>query len=92
MTNYIAEFESYLVRCIGALAIMRLAIDPYPILLMDEEIYFRSSDTLTEPYNEEFVKNILTSGNNRFQKTEIYKLHYEHHIQKKRSSIVLQIL
>jgi hypothetical protein len=85
VTNYIAEFESYLVRCIGALAIMRLAIDPYPILLMDEEIYFRSSDTLTEPYNEEFVKKyiglqVITD----FKKTEIYKLHYEHHIQKEK--------
>ena len=33
--KFIKKFEEYLQRCIGVVAVMRLAIDPFPILLMD---------------------------------------------------------
>ena len=55
---FLEEFSRYIISCIGALAILRLIIDPLPVLLMDEEIYSRTGDILTEPYSDEFVKNI----------------------------------
>lgn len=80
--NYISEFESYIVKAIGALAVMRLAIDPYPILLMDEEIYMRTGDTITEAYSESFVtKYIDTKVLEAYKCTEIYMGYYEHYIQ-----------
>jgi len=57
--GFIRTFENYLQRCIGVVAIMRLAIDPFPILLMDEEILYRCFDSMTEPYSEEFVEKYI---------------------------------
>ena len=35
---FISDFQYYLEKCIGVVAVMRLAIDPFPVLLMDDEI------------------------------------------------------
>ena len=57
--NIVSDFEEILNVAIGAVAMYRLAIDPLPIILMDEELMMRSGDFLTRPYSEEFVdKNI----------------------------------
>lgn len=47
---FIKNFEYYLKRSIGVVAVMRLAIDPFPILMMDEEILYRCFDSMTDPY------------------------------------------
>lgn len=47
--SFINTFEKYLQRCIGIVAVMRLAIDPFPVLLMDEDILYRCFDSLTAP-------------------------------------------
>lgn len=57
--TFIRTFEQYLHRCIGVVAVMRLAIDPFPILLMDEEILYRCFDTLTEAYSNDFVEKYI---------------------------------
>lgn len=76
--NFIKRFEEYLQRCIGIVAVMRLAIDPFPILLMDEEILYRCFDSMTEPYSEEFVtKYIGEETLNNYKETEIYIGTYE---------------
>ncbi|PWW02505.1 hypothetical protein DFQ01_109130 [Paenibacillus cellulosilyticus] len=73
MTPYHDEFIYLLERCIGAVSILRLAIDPFPVLLMDEEIYMRAGDTLTEPYTEEFVVKYIGSENiEAYKRTELY--------------------
>lgn len=72
--NLVEDFEKYLIVCIGAVAIYRLSIDALPVVLMDEEMLFRSSDFITAPYSEEFVEKYIGLDNLRdFKKTEIYK-------------------
>lgn len=53
------RFLYHLEKCIGAVAILRLCVDPFPVLLMDEEIYLRTDDTITEPYSEKFIEQYI---------------------------------
>ena len=76
--EFIFEFEKHLKECVSIIAVMRLAIDPFPILLMDEEILYRSFDSMTEPFSFTFVeeyigKNTITA----YKTTEIYQVAYE---------------
>jgi len=72
--KFINTFEYYLKRCIGIVAVMRLAIDPFPILLMDEDILYRCFDSMTDPYSEKFVKEYITQHTlDAYKKTDIYK-------------------
>ncbi len=86
LTNfYLSEFKTYIEICIGSVAIMRLAIDPYPILLMDPEIYHRSFDSMTDAYTEEFVEKYI--GNqvlSKYKKTDFYISYYEQHMQEEK--------
>ena len=73
----ISEYESYLKKCIGIVAIMRLAIDPFPILLLEDEIYNRTNDLITDPYNRDFVSEYIGEDNlNDYKKTDLYINHY----------------
>lgn len=73
LDGFVKSFEAYLQRCIGVVAVMRLAIDPFPILLMDEEILYRFFDSMTEPYSEEFVeKYIGDTIISQYKNTDIY--------------------
>lgn len=75
--DYIKEFINYLKICIGAVAVFRLGIDPMPILLMDEDIYFRTEDMLTTPFSKEFVEEYIGLDHiNSYMKTAFYKEHY----------------
>ena len=38
---------------------MRLAIDPFPVLLMDEDILYRCFDSMTEPYSSKFANEYI---------------------------------
>lgn len=89
MNKEIQRFEENVTFCIGTVAVMRLAIDPFPILLMDEDIFYRTGDTITSPYSIEFVKEYI--GINvieEYKKTSIYQNHYRDICQKERKSIV----
>ena len=57
--QFINTFESYLQRCIAVVAVMRLAIDPFPVLLMDEEILYRCFDSMTDPYSNDFIEKYI---------------------------------
>lgn len=71
--SFVHAFESYLQRCIGVVAVMRLAIDPFPILLMDEDILYRCFDSMTEPYSENFVKEYIGIPTiDQYKQTELY--------------------
>ena len=57
----------------GIVAIMRLAIDPFPILLMDEEILYRCFDSITDPYSEKFVDTYIGETIvDEYKKTRFY--------------------
>ncbi len=71
------KFESYLKDCIGTVAIMRLSIDPFPILLNDEEIYYRTGDTVTSAYSDNFISKYIGEEHiKNYKNTELYIQHY----------------
>ena len=70
----VSDFEETLKVAIGAVAMYRLAIDPLPIILMDEELMLRSGDFVTRPYSVEFVDKYIGSNNiELYKQTEIYQ-------------------
>lgn len=85
--NFIKNFEKHLKVCIGIVAVMRLAIDPFPVLLMDEEILFRCFDSMTEPYSESFVSEYIEDKTlNSYLSTELYKSTYNSFINKEKKT------
>lgn len=75
--GFISEFEKYLKECIGVVAVMRLAADPFPILLMDGEILYRCFDSMTEPYSQEFVDEYIGEKTiESYKQTTIYQAAY----------------
>lgn len=73
---------------------MRLAIDPYPVLLMDEDILLRCFDSMTEAYKNEFVEKYITKETlEDYRKTEMYVNHYNGHIiEEKKNYAVFDIM
>lgn len=76
--NFINNFEFYLKKCIGVVAVMRLAADPFPVLLMDNEILYRCFESITEPYSQNFVNEYIgVETIEKYKKTNIYQGTYE---------------
>ena len=71
------EFEDNILSSIRIVAIMRLVIDPFPLLLADEELYFRSPNILTYPFNERLLEVIGEKSLAEFKSTELYKSYEE---------------
>ncbi len=72
------DFISSLEISISAIAIHRLVIDPLPILLMDESIYKKSGDMLTEPFSEDFLNKYLSNYIDQFKDTQMYVDYYNY--------------
>lgn len=80
-------FEKHLKQCIGIVSVMRLAIDPFPILLMDKEILYRCFDSITEPYTESFVEEYIGIDIiDCYKKTKIYTGLYDSFMQNEKKS------
>ena len=94
LDEFTKAFETYLQRCIGVVAVMRLAIDPFPVLLMDEEVLYRCFDSMTEPYSEEFVdKYIGRATIKQYEQTDIYIETYESLMkEEKKSEVVFDVM
>jgi len=74
----IERFTYYLETLIGTVAILRLTIDPIPVLLMDEEMNYRLPDLLTEPYDTNFImKYIGEKYIEDYKNTQLYKAFYD---------------
>jgi hypothetical protein len=92
--DFINNFEYYLKKCIGIIAVMRLAIDPFPVLLMDEEILYRCFDSMTDPYSikfaEEYIgKNTLDS----YKKTNLFIGTFDSFVnEEKKTSVVFNVV
>lgn len=69
----LVKFENNLISSIRIVAIMRLVIDPFPLLLADEEIYYRSPNILTYPFNERLLEVIGEKSIAEFKNTDVYK-------------------
>ncbi|OMD81165.1 MULTISPECIES: hypothetical protein [Paenibacillus] len=84
-TRFHSEFTKLTEKSIGAIAVLRLAIDPFPVLLMDEEIYTRTGDMLTEPYSQVFVERYIGLDNiEAYKHTEFYSSHYQSFMKNKK--------
>ena len=57
--RFMTDFEDYFIKCTGVVAVMRLAIDPFPVLLMEEEVLYRCYDSITNPYSTDFVDEYI---------------------------------
>lgn len=91
---FIENHVDFLEKTIGIIAVMRLAIDPYPVLLMDEEILLRCFDSMTEAYKNEFVEKYITNETLKdYKKTEMYINHYNRHsTEEKKNYAVFDIM
>jgi hypothetical protein len=92
--SFTKNFIGYVKQCIGTVAVMRLAIDPMPILLNDEEIYARTGDMMTFPYSDEFIKEYIgLDAIQKYKKTETYCNYYDHFMhEEKKSEVVTSIV
>lgn len=92
--NFIKNFQYYLEQSIGVVAVMRLAIDPFPVLLMDDEILYRCFDSMTEPYSPEFIeKYIGTSTLEAYKQTDLYAGTYDSFIgDEKKNEAVFSVM
>ncbi len=71
------DFNRYVIKCIGAVAVYRLAIDPLPVLLAQEDMLYKIPGILTAPYSKEFISEYI--GEKHIQKyfqTIIYQEYY----------------
>jgi len=76
------DFEQAIIKCIGAVAVFRLAIDPMPLLLNDNEIYVRTPQLMTDPYSDKFLDKYIGEHHiNSYKQTQLYQDHYEHFIR-----------
>lgn len=93
-TVLIKDFENCLISCIGAIAVFRLAIDPFPVLLMDYEIYSRTDDLLTESYSDGFViKYVGQKAIEAYKQTKVYRTYHEHFMnEEQRQPCVLDVI
>lgn len=91
---FIENYVYFLEKTIGIIAVMRLAIDPYPVLLMDEDILLRCFDSMTEAYKNAFVEKYITKETlEDYKKTEMYVNHYNGHIiEEKKNYAVFDIM
>ena len=61
----------------GAVAVFRLAIDPFPLLLADDSIYKRTGQLMTEGYSEDFLEKYIGLNHiEAYRQTELYKSYY----------------
>ena len=85
---FIENFEYYLKKCIGIVAVMRLAGDPFPILLMDEEILYRCFDSMTDAYAQDFVDEYIGKDTvEAYKKTDMYKGVYSSFIDDEKKNL-----
>lgn len=68
------DFEEYFRRVLSVCAILRLAVDPFPILLEDPECERRFPDPLTMPFSDDFISECLGDELvEQFMRTDYYR-------------------
>lgn len=67
------EFENHFLRSIRILAIMRLIVDPLPLLITDDEIYYRCPQIIFFPFSDEMLSVIGQESIDEFKQTDTYK-------------------
>jgi len=67
------EFENHFLRSIRILAIMRLIVDPLPLLITDDEIYYRCPQIIFFPFSDKMLSTIGQKSIDEFKQTDTYK-------------------
>lgn len=79
ITRLTDDFETILRDTITAVALYRLVIDPYPILMLDEDIVMRMPDLMAESFPRSFVERYFSEDYvERYKGTKIYKGYYDY--------------
>ena len=73
------DYETILHDSITAVALYRLVIDPYPILMLDEDIIRRMPDLMAESFSSSFVEKYISEEYvERYRQSKIYKGYYDY--------------
>lgn len=54
-----SDYERILCNCIGAVAVYRLSLDAFPIVLADDDLVLRSPDLITQPFSPDFISKYI---------------------------------
>ena len=78
-----SDFETMLHDAITAVAIYRLVIDPYPILMLDDNISRRMPDIMAENFPMDFIEKYLPDDYvERYKQSKIYKGYYDYFVSR----------
>lgn len=73
------DYETILHDTITVVALYRLVIDPYPILMLDEDIVSRMPDLMADSFSQSFVEKYISDEYvERYKKSKIYKTFYDY--------------
>lgn len=76
-SNLTSDFEKLLIKSIGTVAVLRLAIDPVPLLLADDSIYKRTGQLMSEAYTDDFLEKYIGLNHvEAYKQTELYQSYY----------------
>ena len=73
------DYETILHDAITAVALYRLVIDPYPILMLDEDIVTRMPDIMAESFSRSFVEKYISEEFvERYKGSQLYNGFYNY--------------
>ncbi len=79
ITSLTKDFETILHDTITAVALYRLVIDPYPVLMLDDDIVTRMPDLMAESFSRDFVEKYISDEYvERYKESKIYKGYYDY--------------
>ncbi|WP_296884746.1 hypothetical protein [uncultured Methanobrevibacter sp.] len=67
------EFITHFLKSIRILAIMRLILDPLPLIITDDEMYYRCPKIVIFPFSDELLSIIGRKSVDEFKQTDTYK-------------------
>lgn len=81
ITALTKDYETILQDTITAVALYRLVIDPYPILMLDEDIVSRIPDLMADSFSRSFVEKYISEEFvDRYKESKLYKGFYDYFI------------
>lgn len=79
ITTLTNDFETILHDAIIAVALYRLVIDPFPILMLDDDIVSRMPDLMAESFSRSFVEKYIPGEFvERYKQSKLYKGFYDY--------------
>ena len=73
------DYETILHDTITAVALYRLVIDPYPILMLDDDIVTRMPDLIAESFSRSFVEKYISDEYvERYKESGLYRGYYDY--------------